>query len=821
MNDQHGGNIIVLMQRMRFSTKIIIILSSMISIVFAVQSAQFIGKNYADQRFELALRADLVVEMQSVAVSGALWDLDKEGVLRSLAGVLKDPEVIKATVYDDTGEIFAEVINPNFGMDDWKLSTVLSVSHDIQISEFEKDQKIQIGQVKILWTASKSEIALKDNIINSILITLVIIFAVIIGFTVVIRSFSKPIFDMTEIMRRRSNADFSGGLKDRYLNRQDEIGDIARSLHQDQNNRRDEARLLAVTSAIGTELDLDILLQQIIAASSELLNAERSTLFLYDKKRNILWSSIAEGLDESVIELRPGEGIAGHVWQTRNPEIVHDPYNDDRFDGTVDKRTGFLTRNIICLPIINREEKVIGVTQTVNKKDGVFTERDIQRLTALTAQVSAALENAQLFNNVLSVRNYNESILRSLTNGVVSLDRKRKIQKINSAAERILGRTNAEVEGYGLATVLGPSNPWVLEAVDQVEKTNKLRQISDNTLNSEAAGGIAVNLSVAPLLNIEKKKNGFLAVFDDISQEKRVRNTMLRYMPGPVVDQLLDNSEKTLDGALQTVTMLFSDIRGFTTTSEKIGARATVAMLNEYLSLMVDIIEKHEGILDKYIGDAVMALFGAPFPDTNDPSHAVQTAWAMLESVECLNQVRLSRGETRIDIGVGLNTGEVVVGNIGSDRRMDYTVIGDAVNLAARLESVTKTYSTQLIISEFTLEALPESEASRFREIDLLRVKGKSEPISIFEGVGKRHPVLEHMKEWDEAMDAYRRQEWICAREGFLNLRGLFSSVLSSQSNGRGLYDDPVIKIYLDRIEQFEKQPPGSGWDGVFNMETK
>ena len=126
-----------------------------------------------------------------------------------------------------------------------------------------------------------------------------------------------------------------------------------------------------------------------------------------------------------------------------------------------------------------------------------------------------------------------------------------------------------------------------------------------------------------------------------------------------------------------------------------------------------------------------------------------------------------------------------------------------------------------MIISEFTLEALPESEASRFREIDLLRVKGKSEPISIFEGVGKRHPVLEHMKEWDEAMDAYRRQEWICAREGFLNLRGLFSSVLSSQSNVSGLSDDPVIKIYLDRIEQFQKQPPGSGWDGVFNMETK
>ena len=205
--------------------------------------------------------------------------------------------------------------------------------------------------------------------------------------------------------------------------------------------------MLETTRAIATELNLDTLLRQIMEASSALLNAERSTLFLYDEKKNLLWSRFAEGIEGQEIELQPGEGIAGFVWQTGNPEIVKDPYNDPRFDKSVDALTGFQTKEILCLPIRNREGKIIGVTQALNKVDGVFTERDMQRLTSLTAQVSAALENAQLFENVLSMRNYNESILRSLTNGVISLDKERRVQKINSAAERILGHSTVEIEG--------------------------------------------------------------------------------------------------------------------------------------------------------------------------------------------------------------------------------------------------------------------------------------------------------------------------------------------------------------------------------------
>jgi adenylate cyclase len=298
---------------------------------------------------------------------------------------------------------------------------------------------------------------------------------------------------------------------------------------------------------------------------------------------------------------------------------------------------------------------------------------------------------------------------------------------------------------------------------------------------------------------------------------------MARYMPGPIVNQLLEQAEENLRGSLQTVTILFSDIRGFTATSEKIGARATVAMLNEYLSLMVELIEQNDGILDKYIGDAIMALFGAPFPSTNDATHAVLTAWAMLESVDLLNKTRVARGEAKIHIGLGINTGEVIVGNIGSERRMDYTVIGDAVNLAARLESATKQYSSKLLISEFTFKKLSVTLTKKFRNVDLLRVKGKTQPVTIYEGLDQQHPLAEHIDQWDKALRAYRQQNWTLAGKIFKELLDI------SQKNSKryetetetDFYGDPVSLIYLNRIAQFEKNAPDKDWDGVYVMESK
>lgn len=808
------------MAHLKFSTKIIIVLSFIVFLIFALQAAWSIRQNDNDRRASLKLRAELITEMQSISLSGPLWDFDQERALSSLKGLLTDPDIIKATVHDDSGDIFVQIKSSNDQLLVKGNSSPLKLDKKIKFSPTQVDRKL-VGKITVFMSTTRINHALRQDIIGSSIVAFIITMIMICGLVLAIRSFTKPIVDMTTIMRRRANSDYSSDVRNKYLNRTDEIGDIARSLEQDQQNRRDEARLLETTRAIATELNLDTLLRQIMEASSALLNAERSTLFLYDEKKNLLWSRFAEGIEGQEIELQPGEGIAGFVWQTGNPEIVKDPYNDPRFDKSIDALTGFQTKEILCLPIRNREGKIIGVTQALNKVDGVFTERDMQRLTSLTAQVSAALENAQLFENVLSMRNYNESILRSLTNGVISLDKERRVQKINSAAERILGHSSAEIEGEFIKEVIGKENQWVLDTLDKVESSGLARQVADSNLNAPGTKGTDVNLSAAPLMDLEDIQDGFLTVFEDISKEKRVRNTMARYMPGPIVNQLLEQAEENLRGSLQTVTILFSDIRGFTTTSEKIGARATVAMLNEYLSLMVELIEQNDGILDKYIGDAIMALFGAPFPSTNDAKHAVLTAWDMLEAVDLLNKTRVARGEAKIHIGLGINTGEVVVGNIGSERRMDYTVIGDAVNLAARLESATKQYSSKLLISEFTFKNLPEKLTKKFRHVDLMRVKGKTQPVTIYEGLDQQHPLAGHIDEWDKALRAYRQQNWQLAQKIFKELLHI------SQKNSKGyetesnFFGDPVSQIYLNRIAQFENNAPDKDWDGVYVMESK
>ena len=795
--------------QLRLSTSIILVLSTLVSLIFIGQAGYTIRQNDDRRHEEMRLRADLVTATQAAALSVPLWDYDKERASKGLSGMLQDPDVMSVHVFDDADEIFAHVAAEAVGLQQpGNGSGVITVKQDIYYKTDGGEER-RVGHIEVQISEKRVYAAFKADLVGSSLSGLLILGVMICGLTIAIRAFTRPIMDMSELMRLRADGDFSADVDQRYIGRDDEIGDIARSLEADQQSRRDEIRLLETTSAIATQLDLDTLLEQIMDASSDLLNAERSTLFLYDVKEEQLWSRVAQSVNDIIITVKPGEGLAGNIFASGKPEIVDDPYNDPRFNREVDDQTGFRTRNMLCLPISDKKGTIIGLTQVLNKRDGGFNEHDIRRLTSLTAQASAAIENAKLFENVLTMRNYNESILRSLTNGVVSLDSDRHIQKINAAGKRILRLSEAELEGKNLGAVLGDENKWVIETLDHVRETGAPRQTMDHVLKLAETAEVAVNLSVAPLMDLEDNQTGYLFVIEDISEEKRMRGTMSRYVPARVVDQLLESGKDALGGVYQTATVLFSDIRSFTTISEKIGARATVAMLNEYFSDMVDLIDQHDGILDKYIGDAIMAVFGAPFTGEQDAENAVLTAWDMFDALDKLNLDRLARGDAAIKIGLGLNTGKVVVGNIGSTRRMDYTVIGDAVNLAARLEGATKQYGARFLISEFTWACLPVFLQAGFRMVDLIRVKGKLEPVSIYEGMGRSIDAIPYADDWRNALIAYRSQDWSTARQ-------LFENIQKSRNDS-----DSVITLYLERIMAFENDAPSADWDGVWVMETK
>jgi len=216
-------------------------------------------------------------------------------------------------------------------------------------------------------------------------------------------------------------------------------------------------------------------------------------------------------------------------------------------------------------------------------------------------------------------------------------------------------------------------------------------------------------------------------------REKRyIRQTFSKFVSKTVVDELLKKPEMLkLGGEKKILSVLFSDIRGFTTLSERMTPEHLVDHLNHYLQAMTDIVIKYDGTLDKYVGDEIMAFWGAPIPQNNHALLSCKAAIEMMTKLKEMNTHWRQEGKDAINIGIGINTGEMIVGNVGSSSRMDYTLIGDNVNLGARLEGTNKIYSTNIIISEYTYEQVKEQVI--VRELDLIRVKGKDRPVTIYE----------------------------------------------------------------------------------------
>jgi adenylate cyclase len=293
-------------------------------------------------------------------------------------------------------------------------------------------------------------------------------------------------------------------------------------------------------------------------------------------------------------------------------------------------------------------------------------------------------------------------------------------------------------------------------------------------------------------------------------EKRKIKGAFQFYVTPSVVNQILrDPNALKLGGEKKRLTVLFSDIRGFTSLSETLPPEGLVHLLNEYLTEMTNVVFRHDGTLDKYIGDAIMAIYGAPLPQEDHPVRACLTALDMMDGLGRLRARWAAQGKPPIDIGIGINTGEMVVGNMGSDRRFDYTVIGDEVNLASRLEGLNKQYGTHIIISEFTH---PQVEGHlHCRELDLVRVKGKARPVRIYEVVARRDGPggeVPWMEPFSAGLGHYRGQRWEEAAACFRHVLGIRP-------------EDRPAGLYLERCDMLAASPPGEGWDGVFEWETK
>lgn len=293
-------------------------------------------------------------------------------------------------------------------------------------------------------------------------------------------------------------------------------------------------------------------------------------------------------------------------------------------------------------------------------------------------------------------------------------------------------------------------------------------------------------------------------------EKKKIRGAFQYYLTASVMEEILkDPSKLKLGGDKKDLTVMFSDIRGFTTISEKLTPQELVHLLNEYLTAMTDIVFKYNGLLDKYIGDAIMAVWGDPVDQPDHPLRGCHTALEMMKTLSTMQEKWRQEGWPHVDIGIGINTGDMVVGNMGSDMRFDYTVMGDNVNLSSRLEGINKEYGTHIVLSEFTYERV--KDAMFCRELDSVRVKGKKLPVKIYELICDRKDAAPHeayARIFEEGLAKYKEGKW---DEGI----ALFRKVLEVQP------DDPPSLLYIDRCEALKEHPPEGVWDGVFTMTKK
>jgi adenylate cyclase len=325
------------------------------------------------------------------------------------------------------------------------------------------------------------------------------------------------------------------------------------------------------------------------------------------------------------------------------------------------------------------------------------------------------------------------------------------------------------------------------------------------------AGNLVVPLASTLLLIIGLfALNMSWGYFVEARSKRLITGLFGRYVSPALVDEMAKHPESvSMEGDSREMSILFSDVRGFTTISERMDPKELSRFMNEFLTPLTEVIYRHRGTVDKYMGDCVMAFWGAPLPDPDHARHAVLAGLEMQATLKALQGRFREKGWPEIKAGIGVNSGLVRVGNMGSRMRIAYTVMGDAVNLASRLEGITKQYGVDMVVGENVRNALADF---LFRELDWVRVKGKDEPVAIYEPLGDAAALgpqaQEELRLFHEALGRYRAQDWDQAELALYNLQKLSR-------------DTELYRIYARRVAYLREHPPGPGWDGVWVFETK
>lgn len=504
-----------------------------------------------------------------------------------------------------------------------------------------------------------------------------------------------------------------------------------------QAEQKNLSALAEIGNVVNSSLELEEVLRIVMDTIVRLTGAERGFLMLRDANGEMVTQVARNWSQESIKtgDAATSRTVVQRVIETGEAIITTNAQQDQRFSGTASV-VALNLRSILCVPLKVKND-LIGVIYADNRiRTGIFAEAERGLLAAFSNQAAVAIENARLFTSlrrtleeVTGLKNLMDNVFYSITSGVITADTGNLVMLANRAAETILGDTSANLVGHPLEQVLSSVSDQIQSQMTQVRENDTAVVDLEISHVDAKRGNLDWRLNLAPLKGSDQRSQGITIVLDDLTERKKLeaQRRLLQRMVSPAVLDQIDPATLQAGGKKQDVTVLFADVRGFTSFSEKHTPEELVEVLNRYLAACAETVLEHEGTVDKFIGDAIMAWYNAPLPQPDHTLRAVKTALGMREAVRKLHEELPP--EAHLSFGVGIHYGDAVLGWIGSERRLDFTAIGDSVNTAKRIQE--NSGKNQILISKAAYEKV--RDVIEVKTVAPLAAKGKSQPIEVFE----------------------------------------------------------------------------------------
>ena len=519
----------------------------------------------------------------------------------------------------------------------------------------------------------------------------------------------------------------------------DMLATVGQQLEAFETEHSNMQALAQIGGVVNSSLELDEVLRIVMDNIVRLTKAERGFLMLRNEHGEMVTQVARNWEQESIksAEAATSRTVVQRVVETGEAIITTNAQEDQRFSGQA-SIVALNLRSILCVPLKVKSD-LIGVVYADNRiRTGIFTEAERDLLVGFANQAAVAIENARLFTSlrqtlaeVTALKNLMDNVFTSMASGVITTDLQEQIMMCNRAAEAILDMTATSILGHPLDQVLASASDGIKPHLAEVRETDQPVVDVEISHMDPRRGILDWRLNLSPLKDAAQNTHGIAIVLDDLTERKRLeaQRRLLERMVSPAILAQIDPKSFQMGGKKSDITALFADIRGFTAFSERHTPEELVAVLNQYLAAAAEAVLEYEGTVDKFLGDAVMAWFNAPVPQPDHSLRAVKTALAIRAAVERLHSVLPP--EAHLSFGVGIHYGDAVLGWIGTEKRLEFTAIGDSVNTAKRIQE--NSAKNQILLSGAVYDRVKDRvEANPCPPV---LAKGKSQPLEVYEVV--------------------------------------------------------------------------------------